>query len=148
MEAAILATDRRFSGASVAAFELCPKLTDEALNDLFSESWPGHQSRSFAPVLSQSLLWVGAFLDRRLVGFVNVAGDRGIHTFILDTTVHPDHRRTGLGLRLLGFAAPEAKARGAQWPHVDYERLLEGFYAGCGFSPTSAGLMNLSQGTV
>ncbi|MFD9424519.1 MULTISPECIES: GNAT family N-acetyltransferase [unclassified Streptomyces] len=79
----------------------------------------------------------------RLVGYVNVVGDGGVHAFVLDTTVHPDEQRRGLGRRLVTTAAEQARARGARWLHVDYEPALGGFYAGCGFRPTAAGLMAL-----
>ncbi|MFI1931954.1 GNAT family N-acetyltransferase [Streptomyces sp. NPDC020330] len=119
------------------------ELTDAELNELFSASWPDHRPTSFAPVLARSLAWIAARKGSRLVGFVNVVGDGGAHAFILDTTVHPDERRQGLGVRLVGAAAAEAKSRGAQWLHVDYEAHLEQFYAQCGFRPTAAGLMRL-----
>lgn len=79
----------------------------------------------------------------RLVGYVNVVGDGGVHAFVLDTTVHPDEQRRGLGRRPVTTAAEQARERGARWPHVDYEPALAGFYAGCGFRPTAAGLMAL-----
>ncbi|WP_412101902.1 GNAT family N-acetyltransferase [Kitasatospora purpeofusca] len=66
-----------------------------------------------------------------------------MHAFVLDTTVHPDERRRGLGMRLVQAAADEAKARGAEWLHVDYEPHLESFYGRCGFRPTAAGLRRL-----
>jgi GNAT superfamily N-acetyltransferase len=120
-----------------------PDLTDAELNELFSASWPDRPPTSFAPVLSRSLAWIAARRGNRLVGFVNVVGDGGVHAFILDTTVHPDERRKGLGVRLVLAAADEAKARGAEWLHVDYEPHLESFYERCGFRPTAAGLMRL-----
>jgi GNAT superfamily N-acetyltransferase len=121
----------------------CPPLTDD-LNDLFVASWPDHDgSTPFARVLSHSLCWIAAHHGDRLVGFVNVATDGDAHAFVLDTTVHPDVRRAGLGVRLVRAAAEEAKARGAGWLHVDYEPHLEPFYARCGFRPTPAGLMPL-----
>jgi GNAT superfamily N-acetyltransferase len=119
-------------------------VTDDALNELFAASWPDHQPRSFADVLAKSLLWVTGESEGRLVGFVNVATDGGIHAFILDTTVHPGERRNGLGVRLVRTAADAAKERGAQWLHADYEPHLETFYAQCGFTPTKAGLVRLS----
>ncbi|MEV0349578.1 GNAT family N-acetyltransferase [Nonomuraea sp. NPDC050680] len=122
---------------------VCPPLTDHDLNDLFAASWPGHEAISFAPILGRSLCWIAAHHADRLVGFVNVATDGGIHAFVLDTTVRPAERRAGLGVRLVRAAADEAKARGAEWLHVDYEPHLEGFYAQCGFRPTAAGLMRL-----
>ncbi|MDT0549747.1 GNAT family N-acetyltransferase [Streptomyces lonegramiae] len=120
-----------------------PELADEELNELFSASWPDHSPTAFAPLLARSLLWIAAHRDGRLVGFVNVVGDGGLHAFILDTTVHPDERRQGLGVRLVRAAADEAKAYGAEWLHVDYEPHLESFYGQCGFRPTAAGLMRL-----
>ncbi|WP_406209062.1 GNAT family N-acetyltransferase [Kitasatospora sp. NBC_01560] len=120
-----------------------PELTDAELNELFDAAWPDHRPTSFAPVLARSLTWIAARRGSRLVGFVNVVGDGGAHAFILDTTVHPDQRRQGLGIRLVRAAADEAKAAGAQWLHVDYEPCLESFYAQCGFLPTAAGLRRL-----
>lgn len=120
-----------------------PELTDDDLNELFSVSWPNHTPTAFAPMLARSLVWIAASRGGRLVGFVNVVGDGGLHAFILDTTVRPDERRQGLGVRLVRAAADEAKACGAQWLHVGYEPHLESFYAQCGFRPTAAGLMRL-----
>ncbi|MGY0058193.1 GNAT family N-acetyltransferase [Streptomyces sp. LZ34] len=120
-----------------------PELTDDDLNELFSASWPNHTPTAFAPMLARSLVWIAASRDGRLVGFVNVVGDGGLHAFILDTTVHPGERRQGLGVRLVRAAADEARAHGAEWLHVDYEPHLESFYAQCGFRQTAAGLMRL-----
>jgi GNAT superfamily N-acetyltransferase len=120
-----------------------PSLTDDELNALFEAAWPHHQSISFARTLAHSLCWVGARLDGTLVGFVNVATDGGSHAFILDTTVHPRVRRRGLGVRLVETAVSEARSRGAEWLHVDYEPQLEEFYTRCGFRPTAAGVLPL-----
>jgi GNAT superfamily N-acetyltransferase len=120
-----------------------PPLRDGELNELFAAAWPDHRPTSFAPVLAHSLAWVAARTAGRLVGFVNVAGDGGAHAFVLDTTVHPDERRRGLGVRLVRAAAEAARSAGAVWLHVDYEPHLESFYARCGFRPTAAGVMPL-----
>ncbi|SBW18436.1 hypothetical protein FDG2_0661 [Candidatus Protofrankia californiensis] len=92
-------------------------------------------------MLARSLTWIAARRGEWLVGLANVAGDGGVHAFILDTTVHPDERRQGLGIRLVRAAADESRARGAEWLHVDYEPHLEPFYERCGFRPTAAGLL-------
>jgi GNAT superfamily N-acetyltransferase len=131
------------SQAGGAVLVVGPDLADAELNELFAASWPGRGPSSFAPVLARSLTWIAARRGRRLVGFVNVAGDGGAHAFILDTTVHPDERRQGLGIRLVRAAADESRARGAEWLHVDYEPHLESFYERCGFRPTAAGLLRL-----
>jgi GNAT superfamily N-acetyltransferase len=94
-------------------------------------------------VLARSLCWVTAHEGARLVGFVNVAWDGGIHAFLLDTAVHPGVGRQGLGTRLVQAASQEAARLGAGWLHVDYEPHLEGFYRSCGFGGTKAGLLKL-----
>ncbi|MFI8822446.1 GNAT family N-acetyltransferase [Streptomyces sp. NPDC053431] len=118
-------------------------LTGPELDALFHASWPGHRGTDFAPVLARRLLHVTARRDGRLVGYVNVVGDGGVHAFLLDTTVHPDERRAGLGTALVRTAAAAARERGAHWLHVDFEPRLTRFHEECGFRPTAAGLMDL-----
>jgi hypothetical protein len=57
------------------------------LNALFGAAWPDHIPRDFRPVFARSLAWVVARSKRRLVGYVNVAGDGGDHAFLLDPTL-------------------------------------------------------------
>ncbi|WP_308368788.1 GNAT family N-acetyltransferase [Streptomyces sp. ISL-36] len=123
--------------------EVDAPLTGAELDELFHASWPGHQDTDFGPVLARSLLRVTARREGRLVGYVNVVGDGGVHAFVLDTTVHPDARRQGLGVALVRAAAEAARERGAHWLHVDFEPHLTVFHERCGFRPTSAGLMAL-----
>jgi GNAT superfamily N-acetyltransferase len=118
-------------------------LTDAELNALFASAWPDHRPVRFKPVLQRSLTWIVARSGDRLVGFVNVATDGGTHAFLLDTTVHPDFQRHGIGRQLVASAAEQAGLSGATWLHVDYEPHLGEFYRGCGFGPTSAGLLRL-----
>jgi GNAT superfamily N-acetyltransferase len=113
------------------------------LNALFSAAWGSPHNRDFTAVLSRSLAHIGAYQDDRLVGFINVAWDGGIHAFILDTSVHPDMRRQGIATRLVKEATRVARERGAEWLHVDFEPHLTGFYRACGFKPTEAGLIKL-----
>lgn len=80
-----------------------------------------------------------------MIGFVNLTWDGGIHAFLLDTTVHPDLRRRGIGTELVRRAAVVARERGIEWLHVDFEPRLSGFYRNCGFRRTAAGLMNLKE---
>jgi GNAT superfamily N-acetyltransferase len=123
--------------------EIRPALTDAQLNALFAASWPDHEPRSFGPVLARSLAWCGASHSGQLVGFVNVAWDGGDHAFLLDPTVHPTHRRKGLGLALVRAATELAAAGGVEWLHVDYDVELSPFYTAAGFRPTPAGLIRL-----
>ncbi|MFE5298566.1 GNAT family N-acetyltransferase [Streptomyces sp. NPDC056632] len=118
-------------------------LTGPELDELFRASWPGHRTTDFTPILARRLLHVTARRDGRLVGYVNVVGDGGVHAFLLDTTVHPGERRAGLGVALVRAAAAAARERGAHWLHVDFEPHLTRFHEACGFRPTAAGLMDL-----
>ncbi|MBY5437256.1 GNAT family N-acetyltransferase [Rhizobium leguminosarum] len=113
------------------------------LNALFSAAWGSPHNRDFTAVLSRSLAHIGAYQDDRLVGFVNVAWDGGIHAFILDTSVHPDMRRQGIATGMVRQATNLARERGAEWLHVDFEPHLTGFYRACGLSSTEAGLIKL-----
>jgi GNAT superfamily N-acetyltransferase len=121
-----------------------PALSHSELNSLFLATWPNHRETDFQPVFSRSLTYIAAYARVRLVGFVNVAWDGGIHAFIVDTTVHPDFQRRGIGVKLVQTAASSARKQGIHWLHVDYEPHLERFYMECGFKPTLAGLMRLN----
>lgn len=121
-------------------YKICPAMSDSELNNLFRVSWPNHQDRDFREVIIRSLVYVCAYKGRKLIGFVNVAWDGGFHAFLLDTTVHPDFRRKGIGTQLVKRAIDACKGKGVEWLHVDCEEYLEPFYRKCGFLPTKAGL--------
>ena len=88
-----------------------------------------------------SLTWIGAFSEGQLVGFVHAVWDGGTHAFILDTAVHPDFQRLGIGRDLVRAVTDEAFKAGCDWVHVDYEPEFASFYeSACGFRPTPAGL--------
>ncbi|WP_336800547.1 GNAT family N-acetyltransferase [Kaistia sp. MMO-174] len=120
-----------------------PFPSHDEMDRLSRVAWQAEGPADPRAILSRSLVHLGAYAEGALVGFVNVAWDGGIHAFLLDPTVHPDHGRKGLGTRLVRRAAELAAARGAAWLHVDYEPHLAGFYRACGFRPTEAGLMRL-----
>ena len=121
-----------------------PPVSEEETALLFEAAWGG-QAPDSPSSLDRCLAYVCAYRDGRLIGFVKLAWDGGDHAFILDTTVHPDHQRCGIGGRLVGRAAEVARRSGVEWLHVDYEPHLEVFYARCGFRPTQAGLIHLGD---
>jgi GNAT superfamily N-acetyltransferase len=95
-------------------------------------------------VNGHSLGWVCARLDGQLVGFVNVAWDRGGHAFLVDTVVDATVRRRGFGTELVMVAENAAGEAGCEWLHVDFEGHVRAFYIGaCGFRPSAAGLIAL-----
>ncbi len=126
-------------------YRLSPAVTNDELNELFADDWGNDEATNFRPVLRRSLAFVCAYHAARLVGFVNVAWDGGIHAFLLDTTVHKEFQRRGIGRKLVAEAAEAAKRRGVEWLHVDFEPHLQDFYGKCGFRKTNAGLINLQR---
>lgn len=113
------------------------------LKALWQIIW-GHAGLSdFSVIYSRSIVHVGAYAHDTLVGFVNVAWDGGEHASIFDLGVHPDHRRRGVATAMVREATRLARERGALWLHVDFHSDLSGFYRGCGFHSTEAGLMRL-----
>jgi len=118
-----------------------PTLANDALNELFHNAWKDHAPVDFSYLPTHSLGWIGAFAGERLVGFVNVAWDGGKHAFVLDTTVHRDYQRQGIGRALVEHALALARAKGVEWVHVDFEPGLEPFYRACGFRATAAGVL-------
>jgi len=121
-------------------------VNNDDLNALFRSAWLEHSDTDFSFTLERCLLYVCAFLEdsHELIGFVKVAWDGGVHGFLLDTTVHPNFQRWGIGQELVLRAAAEARARGLHWLHVDFEAQLEAFYQSCGFGDTRAGLLRLN----
>jgi GNAT superfamily N-acetyltransferase len=121
-------------------------ITDAELADL-TASRGGHPQRGWWDrIRPHSLGWVGARLpDGTLVGFVNLAWDGGVHAFVLDTQVRPEHQRRGVATQLVARATTAAREAGCEWLHVDFEEHLRPFYLdACGFRPTDAGLIALT----
>jgi GNAT superfamily N-acetyltransferase len=128
---------------SSVIYRTSPAVSNAALNELFASAWSAHAERDFRPVLERSLAYVCAYDGERLIGFVNLAWDGGVHAFLLDTTVHRDYQRRGIGQALVQWAVQTAREHGIHWLHVDFEPHLLHFYRGCGFTHTEAGLMRL-----
>src|SRR5947209_513359 len=55
------------------------ELQPAELRDLFARAWAGAAKRSYHEVLARSFSWISAHDEDRLVGFVNVAWDGGVH---------------------------------------------------------------------
>jgi GNAT superfamily N-acetyltransferase len=109
---------------------------EEELQRLFEAAW-GSRKVDFRPVLERSYTWVTSHAGDMLVGFVNVAWDGGVHFFLLDTTVHPNWQRRGIGTQLVRDALDACRGAG-EWIHVDFDPELTGFYHRAGFGPASA----------
>ena len=127
-------------------YEWRAAFANEDLNILHAEGFR-HSVRDIdwrSQVERRSLGWVCAFEATRLIGFVNVAWDGGVHAFVIDTLVAGDRRHSGIGQRLMEVAERESRAVGCEWLHVDFEEDLRAFYFdACGFAPTPAGVIAL-----
>jgi len=124
-------------------YRISPPVTNDELNQLFADAWGNAEPTNFRPILERSLAYVCAYHAARLIGFVNLAWDGGVHAFVLDTTVHTEFQRRGIGRGLMEKAVEAASERGVEWLHVDYEPHLQDFYDKCGFKNTRAGLIRL-----
>ena len=130
------------------AFAVDAALDDEELTRLHREAFRAC-AEGFVPwsrrLGRHSICWVSAHADHRLIGFVNVIGDGGVHAVLLDTVVDPAYQRRGIGRELVERAVTEARTLGCQWVVADYDRRAADFYERvCGFSSSHAGVMRLS----
>lgn len=51
---------------------------------------------------AHSLLILGAYAEKQLVGILRAVGDGASVVFVQDILVHPDHQRKGIGTMLIG----------------------------------------------
>jgi GNAT superfamily N-acetyltransferase len=125
-------------------YERRSDIDSPALQALFAAAW-GSPKPGYEVVFEHSFTWVTAWEGDELVGFANVAWDGDTHFFLLDTTVHPDRQRRGIGRRLVEEAIAACRGHG-EWLHVDAdEELMTGFYLRCGFQSTPAGILDVTK---
>ena|SRR3569832_771265 len=120
--------------------------TNNELNALHAECFEHRLMDDdwWAQVNRFSLGWVCVRQSEKLVGFVNVAWDGGVHAFIFDTIVAKDFRRQGVAKRMIEEAVNRSRQTACEWLHVDFESALRPFYFdACGFQSTDAGLIRL-----
>jgi hypothetical protein len=56
-------------------YRVDPQITSRELDELFAASWCRQEPRAWTPVLKRSLVYLCAYQERNLVGFINVAWD-------------------------------------------------------------------------
>ena len=121
-----------------------PDVTDRELTELYAAAWEEPPALDFRRVLDHSLSFICAYYEGRLIGFVRLVWDGGLHAFLLDPTVHPEFQRCGIGRELVRRAVSSARDSGVRWVHVDYEPRLRSFYERCSFQRTEAGLLRIN----
>jgi ribosomal protein S18 acetylase RimI-like enzyme len=128
---------------TVVRYVLNGESDDESLNALFEEAWPHHTSTEFAPLLAASLVYVIAYRDEALVGFVRVVACGPDRAFVFGPTVRPDCQHQGIGTALLNEAADAAEQHGVRMLHVEFNPQHREFFAKAGFKHTAAGIRRL-----
>ena len=125
--------------------------TSKELNELHAEAF-GHKVFAdsewdwLGQIETRSLGWVTARGGEQLVGFLNVISDGLVHAWIQDVIVANAARRQGVGRSLVANATAAVASAGCEWLHVDFDDDLRGFYIdACGFKPSNAGLIDLTQ---
>jgi len=116
---------------------------DDTLNELFDDAWPSHERLEFAPMLEASLVYVLAYDEDTLVGFIRVVACGTRRGFVLGPTVRTSAHHRGIGTALLNQAAEAAEKAGVKSLHVDFASHLRPFYAGAGFKHTASGVRRL-----
>ena len=128
-------------------FQWRAEFSNRAVNALHAEAFdnPVGDHDWLTQLRMHSLGWVCAFDGDTLIGFVYVPWDGARHAFIMDPVVLKRYERQGVGTALLALATEHARAAGCKWLHVDFDEPLRGFYFDtCGFTPTPAGLIDLT----
>lgn len=110
---------------------------DAFQHGVYADDWRAQTAR-------HSLGWVTAQEGGRLVGFLNVAWDGGVHAWLQDVMVSSENRRRGIGSAMVALATEHARTAGCEWLHVDFDEEHRAFYIEeCGFKPAPAGLIEL-----
>jgi GNAT superfamily N-acetyltransferase len=125
-------------------YRISPPIKPADLHALFLDAGTVDSTVDLDAMLKRALFYVGAFDGTQLVGFAKVIDDGGVHGFLLDPTVSSALRRKGIGKALVSATVTEARKRGIEWLHVDFEPRLESFCLGCGFAPSKVGILNLN----
>ena len=100
-------------------YETSSRVSNVELNDLFKSAWSDHSPLDYGDQLTASSIWVCAFDQEKLIGFVKVLSDGGKHGFVLDITTHSDYQRQGIGSELLKQITSESKKK-LHHPHVTF----------------------------
>ncbi|MDD2902266.1 MAG: GNAT family N-acetyltransferase [Syntrophales bacterium] len=85
--------------------------------------------------IRNSALVVGAYTeDGQQIGFLRVVSDKVRFAYILDAVVREDHRKQGLGQKMVKFALSHPQMRDVyQWVLKTLD--AHGVYEKCGFEP-------------
>src|SRR5437870_3557404 len=63
--------------------------------------WKSREPEAIALALANSLYAICAQLENQVVGMGRVIGDRGLHYYLSDVVVLPEHQHKGIGTRVV-----------------------------------------------
>lgn len=81
--------------------------------------------------------------EGNLIAFVNVISDGIGDAFLVDLIVHPDYQSRGIGMALVNQAIEALRADGIRSIQVVFDKQLESFYRGCGFTIMQSGIIEV-----
>lgn len=86
-------------------------------------------------IAQRSALFVGAFIDDRMIGMGRALSDLCSDAFIQDIVVLKSFRKKGIGQKIVEFLSNELKKRGVDWIGLVAEPGTTRFYEKMGFRP-------------
>lgn len=123
-------------------FVLKPSLKPEEIGRLREAVGWSADVELYRQTLGKTYFWIGCFVDRELVGYVDVVSDGVADAYLRDLMVHPDHQRQGLGRRLVTLAVKQVRCDGIRMINVVFDPGLASFYQGLGFHLVAGGLVD------
>lgn len=123
-------------------FVLKPSLNPEEIGRLREAVGWSADVELYRQTLGRTYLWIGCFVGRELVGYVDVVSDGVADAYLRDLMVHPDHQRQGLGRRLVTLAIKQVRCDGIRMMNVVFDPRLASFYQGLGFHLVAGGLVD------
>jgi len=89
----------------------------------------------FTAMVRGSFCFVGAFINRRMVGMGRCLSDGVSDAYIHDVTVLPRFRGKGVGGRIVTALVKHLRARGIEWIGLIAEPEAQPLYKELGFTP-------------
>jgi GNAT superfamily N-acetyltransferase len=116
------------------------------IEDLRAEIGWDRSSGTYGTTLKRHLAWFTARDDQgRLIGYASLLSDGISDALLVDLMVHPEHRHSGIGRKLVKSAVSYAKAERVRCVQVTFAPELKRFFEGCGFQILKGGIIDFAD---
>ncbi|MCX8059181.1 MAG: GNAT family N-acetyltransferase [Spirochaetes bacterium] len=114
------------------------KIEKEKIIELYKDAgwWDKNDEKDSSlikKIIKGSYIFVGAFLNNRLVGIGRVLSDGVSDAYIQDVVVSKDYRKQGIGSKIVEFILIYLKSKKINWIALIGEPGTENFYKKLGF---------------